>query len=126
MEEEQKQSTKNDIGENNNIGKDNEAYHVAKPSSDGNVVLTGITKFNGIYKVSYQSKTNFWETLGSIYDYSATVLPEITTILTKNEFNCHSKSPNLMSYQRHYVFLKFCSAMYKTVTIGSLKFYIKV
>ena len=59
MEEEQKQSTKNDIGENNNIGKDNEAYHVAKPSSDGNVVLTGITKFNGIYNVSYQSKTNF-------------------------------------------------------------------
>ena len=60
MEEEQKQqSTKNDIGENNNIGKDNEAYHVAKPSSDGNVVLTGVTKFNGIYNVSYQSKTNF-------------------------------------------------------------------
>ena len=60
MEEEQKQqSTKNDIGENNNIGKDNEAYHAAKPSSDGNVVLTGVTKFNGIYNVSYQSKTNF-------------------------------------------------------------------
>ena len=52
MEGEQKQqSTKNDSSESNNVGKDNEAYYVAKLSSDGNVDLTGV------------GNERFWEVL---------------------------------------------------------------
>ena len=52
--EEKQQSTTNDNSANNNIGKDNEAYYVAKPLSNGNVALTGVTKNDGIDNASFK------------------------------------------------------------------------
>ena len=52
--EEKQQSTTNDSNANNNIGKDNEAYYVAEPLSNGNVTLTGVTKNDGIDNSSFK------------------------------------------------------------------------
>ena len=52
--EEKQESATNDTSANNNIGKDNVAYYVAKPLSNGNVSLTGITKRDGIENASFQ------------------------------------------------------------------------
>ena len=52
--EEKQQSKTNDNSANNNIGKDNEAYYVAKPLSNGNVALTGVTKNDGIDNASFK------------------------------------------------------------------------
>ena len=52
--EEKQESTTSDNSANNNIGKENEVYYIAKPLSNGNVALAGVTKNDGTDNASFQ------------------------------------------------------------------------